>query len=114
MNSPRAWHGFVHYGGKLYAFGGRASDTIEIYDMATDIWTMSTEKLGTASVCTAVLIDQDIWVISYFGYIQVWDVNTDSWKIDAANPTTFKSIGGCCISFHFNLFILQILEHATQ
>jgi hypothetical protein len=77
MNINRAGHGFAHYGVNLYAFGGATwgsilTDTIEIYDMITNTWIMSTEKIIRGASCVAVKVNQEKWVLTHFGHVQVW------------------------------------------
>ncbi len=104
MNSKRRSHGFAAFGTKMFAFGGYSStytssalDSIEVYDMVRNIWTVKDgEKIAKTGAASALTVGSRIWVASYYGHIQIWNVFDETWDLSSTfDPyREFKTLRG--------------------
>jgi hypothetical protein len=98
MVTSRGFHGLSAINGKLYAFGGKdaagnLNASLEIYDIATDTWTlgasMVTGRWGFSFITVSDVAEGQIWIFG--GAItsnglwaslgnMVYDVASDSWQ----------------------------------
>ena len=83
-------NGYVQVGDKFYAIGGRENNSnVNIYDPATDIWTVGADAPVSLHHFQAVVVDNTIWVVGAFsgGFpnesnatnIYIYDPDEDAW-----------------------------------
>jgi N-acetylneuraminic acid mutarotase len=106
-------HMAVYYQGHIYVVGGRMSDapggwgalsTLEIYDIATDTWTVGAPMPEPRSDAVAIEYGGKIYVFGGFdetGAIRdttfIYDISSDTWTVGAPMPEPRANpVGGKC------------------
>ena len=103
MPQPRAYHTAVAVGGKIYVMGGSdstnvASNTVYIYDPATDTWTTGASMPAPRVQHAAVAMKDRIFVlggstgINGTGTNTVWEYNTttNTWATKLSMPVNLS------------------------
>jgi N-acetylneuraminic acid mutarotase len=100
MPTGRLWHTSSVVDGKIYALGGRATETLTTeYDPLTDTWTTKT-PMPTARFCHSTsVVDGKIYVIggiravytSPLSIVEEYDPVTDIWTTKTRMPTARHS-----------------------
>jgi serine protease len=93
---PVANHAQAAVGGKVYVIGGVGGQTgiVQIYDAASDTWTIGTPKPTFAWDINAAVIDGKIYVPGgrnpftgeILGTLEIYDPATDQWSSGASLP----------------------------
>lgn len=82
--------------GKIYAFGGRNTNTMDIYDPTTNTWTAGAETPLEMHHFQAITYKGEIWVIGAFTgpypkeepipFLYVYNPKTDKWRVGGKLP----------------------------
>jgi N-acetylneuraminic acid mutarotase len=97
MPTGRLWHTTSVVDGKIYAIGGRATETLTTeYEPLTDTWTTKTPMPTARFAHSTSVVDGKIYAIggvraaynSPLSIVEEYDPVTDSWTTKALMPTT--------------------------
>ena len=94
--TPRRGLGANVVNGKIYLIGGYIPHSSsltgfsvlslnEVYDPATDSWTMKAKEPTAASSSVSAVVDSKIYVLGE-GLNQIYDANTDTWSLGTSPP----------------------------
>ncbi|MCR9143970.1 MAG: DUF6519 domain-containing protein [bacterium] len=90
--------------GRIYLLGGGTAggvDTVanDIYDIATDTWSVGSPIPGTVGQWTGGLIGTKIYVFGFFnGTLHIYDIPTDDWSFGASFPAATSQMSAVVLN----------------
>ncbi len=102
MPTARNWITSSVVDGRIYVFGGEwfdeesdeggVSDTVEVYNPASDSWVSASPMPTARSAATSSVVDGKVyvfggWGASVFDILEIYDPITDSWSPGSPMPT---------------------------
>lgn len=107
--SPNARHenGFAEINGKFYVFGGRRVQPVDIFDPATNTWTLASPPPMEIHHFQPVIIGDELWLLGTMTgqfpretpleTVYIYVPSTDTWKTGPEIPEGRRRGGAGCV-----------------